>query len=246
MKVYIDLVFLLNIYLDFFILLTTSLILKRNTSIKRIFLGSLVGGLTIILLFLELNNFLLFCIKIIFSILMVLVTFSYKDFKYFINNLCYLYITSIVLGGGIYLLDLELNFNNIFLILLFSVLILFIYVKEINKLKCNYNNYLKVEIEYKKNKFKFIGYIDSGNKLKDQYKNRPISLIRTERIKYDYEDLILVPYETASGVGVLKCIKVDKMVVDDREYFNILIGFMERDIKIDGVDIILNNKYVGI
>lgn len=244
MKIYIDLVFLLNVYLDFFILLTTSLILKRNVSLKRIFLGSIVGGFTIILLFFNISNFLLFIFKFLFSILMILSTFSFKDFKYFINNLFYLYITSIVLGGGLYLLDLELSFNNIVFVLIFSILILVFYIKEVNKLKYNYNNYLKVEIEYKKNKFNFIGYIDSGNKLSDQYKNRPISLINTDEIKYDYEDLILVPYETASGSGVLKCIKVDKMIIDDREYFNNLIGFLDREIKIDGVDIILNNKYI--
>ena len=244
MKVYVDLVFLLNIYLDFFILLTTSLILKRNVSLKKIFLGSIIGGLTTVLLFFKINNTLLFLLKFLFSILMVISTFSFKNFKYFCNNLVYLYVTSIVLGGGLYLLDLELSINNILFILVFSILILFIYIKEINKLKYNYNNYLKVEIEYKNNKYNYIGFIDSGNKLHDQYKNRPISLIHTNDISYDYEDLILVPYETASGGGVLKCLKVDKLIVDHITYENSLIGFMKNDIKIDGVDIILNNKYI--
>ena len=244
MKVYVDLVFLLNIYLDFFILLTTSLILKRNVSLKKIFLGSIIGGLTTILLFFKINNTLLFLLKFLFSILMVISTFSFKNFKYFCNNLVYLYVTSIVLGGGLYLLDLELSINNILFILVFSILILFIYIKEINKLKYNYNNYLKVEIEYKNNKYDYIGFIDSGNKLHDQYKKRPISLIHTNDISYDYEDLILVPYETASGSGVLKCLKVDKLIVDHIIYENSLIGFMKNDIKIDGVDIILNNKYI--
>lgn len=245
MRVYIDLVFVLNVYLDFLILLITSLILKRNVSIKRIFLGSIIGGLTIVLLFFELSNFLLFIFKIFFSVFMVLGTFSYRDFKYFINNLVYLYLTSIVLGGGLYLLELEVNFNNIVLVIIFSVLILYLYFKEINKLKYNYNNYLKVEVEYKKKKFNYVGYIDSGNKLSDQYKKRPISLIYSKDIEYSYEDLILVPYETASGSGVLRCIKVN-MKIDDREYSNSLIGFMDKEIRIDGVDIILNNEFINV
>lgn len=245
MKVYIDLIFLLNVYLDFFILLTTSLILKRNVSIIRIFVGSIVGGFSIVLLFFSINNFLFFLLKFIFSILMVICTFSFRDFKYFINNLFYLYINSFVLGGGLYLLELEFNFYNIFIILIFSLLILILYIHELNKIKYNYNNYLKVEVTYKKEKFNFVGYVDSGNKLTDQYKNRPISLVYSDLFKYDYEDVILVPYETASGSGVLKCIKVDKMIINDKKYLNSLIGFMNKKINIDGVDIILNNVYIG-
>lgn len=245
MKIYIDLVFLLNVYLDFFILLTTSFILKRNISLFRIFIGSIVGGFSIILLFFSINNFFFFLLKFLFSILMVISAFSYKDFKYFINNLFYLYINSLVLGGGLYLLELEVNAYNIFIILIFSIIFLYLYLLEINKIKYNYNNYMKVEILYKKDRFNFIGFIDSGNKLTDQYKNRPISLIYSDLFKYDYEDIILVPYETAAGSGVLKCIKVEELVVGDKKYFNSLIGFMNNKINIDGVDIILNNKYIN-
>ena len=51
MKVYIDLVILLNIMFDYLLLTTTSYILKRNVSFKKILLGSLVGGISILFLF---------------------------------------------------------------------------------------------------------------------------------------------------------------------------------------------------
>ena len=245
MIVYVDLVFLLNIYLDFLILLTTALILKRNTSLKRIFLGSLVGGMTTILLFFKINSYLLFLGKVGFSLLMILVTFSFKNWKYFLNNLVYLYITSIVLGGGLYLLDLEFSLDNIIFVLLGSFFILIAYLKQLDKLRNNYNNYLRVEIEYHNDKYNFIGFIDSGNNLRDQYKNRPISILYSEDFQYEYEDIVLVPYETASGSGVLQCIKVNKMIVDNHTYKNSLIGLKRDKLKIDGVDIILNNQYMG-
>lgn len=243
MKVYIDLVFLINFYFDFIILLTTSLILKRNVSIKRIILGSFIGSCTTVLLFLEIDSFILFIFKFIFGVLMILGTFSYKNFSYFINNLIYLYFTSFILSGTLYLLELEFNIN-IILIIIFSLFILYFYIKEINKFKYNYNNYLKVIIEYKDSVYNLVGYIDSGNKLYDQYKNRPISLIYLKDFIFDYSDIVLVPYETASGCGVLKCIKVDRFILDDK-VVNGLIGFMDKEIKIDGVDIILNSSYIG-
>ena len=92
MKVYLDLVFLLNTAFDFLLLTTTSYLLKRNVKLKRIILGSVIGGLSIFLLFLKLNNFTLFIFKVVISIVMILSTFSFKNFKYFINNLIYLYL----------------------------------------------------------------------------------------------------------------------------------------------------------
>ena len=112
MKVYLDLVFLLNTAFDFLLLTTTSYLLKRNVKLKRIILGSVIGGLSIFLLFLKLNNFTLFIFKVVISIVMILSTFSFKNFKYFINNLIYLYLSSIVLGGGLYLINNEFNYKN--------------------------------------------------------------------------------------------------------------------------------------
>ena len=86
MKVYIDLVILLNIMFDYLLPTTTSYILKRNVSFKKILLGSLVGGISILFLFVRLNNFTLFLFKVIVSVLMILSTFGYKGFKYFLNN----------------------------------------------------------------------------------------------------------------------------------------------------------------
>ena len=243
MSIYIDLLFILNIYLDFMILFITNYILKRYTSLKRIFLGSLVGSLSIFILFIDLNSLFFFILYLIFVIFIFICIFSYRNFKYFINNLIYLYLTSIVLGGGLYLFDLEIGLNIILLIIL-SIIILFIYKMSFFKVRYNYNNYSKVEIIYKDNKFNYIGFIDTGNKLVDQYKNRPVNLIYSDSFKYDYKDLILVPYETASGSGVLKCLKIDKLIIDNKEYDNSLIGFMDKKINIDGVDIILNNKYI--
>ena len=52
MTIYLDIVFILNFSFDAFLLFTVAIILKRKTSFKRILLGSLVGSLTIIFLFL--------------------------------------------------------------------------------------------------------------------------------------------------------------------------------------------------
>ena len=88
MKVYLDLVFLLNFFFDFLLLYGTSKVLKERFSIKRLILGSIVASLSIFLLFIKLNSVELFCIKVLISIFIILVTFGKNNFIKKRNNKC--------------------------------------------------------------------------------------------------------------------------------------------------------------
>lgn len=259
MRVYVDLVLFLNIAMDFLLLLSVSMILKRNVKFYRIILGSLVGGASILLLFVSLNNFTLFLFKMMISILMVLVTFSYKNIKYFWNNLLYLYLSSIILGGGIYLLDIQLNYENqglmfinsgfglnLVVLVILSPFILYSYMKSMKKMKNNYNNFYKVDIYYKDNIYKFNAFLDTGNQLYDPYRKRPISIIHTDKITLGYEESIAVPYHTASGNSILKCFVAEKIIIDKRsEVTDVLIGLSNEKFHIEGVDMLLHNDLIG-
>lgn len=258
MKVYIDLVIFINIMFDYLLLTTTSYILKRNVSFKKILIGSLVGGLSILFLFIKLNSFTLFIFKIVVSVLMILSTFGYKDFKSFINNIIYLYLSSIVLGGALYLINNEFNYKNygllfstnkfslnIIILILISPIILFIYYKETKKLKLEFQNKYKVDMYYKNRKYRFNAFLDTGNKLKDPYKKRPIILIYSDKIKSSYEDSILVPYKTVSGNGILKCIVADKIVIGGNYVLmNPLIGLSKEKFNMESVNMILNSETI--
>ena len=88
-------------------------------------------------------------------------------------------------------------------------------------------------------KISLIGFVDTGNNLYDPYKKRPIILVSN---KYKREDnIIIVPYFTAGGEGLLKCIKPDKIFIEGVGYqSNLLIGFSDSPKLIDGVDVILH------
>lgn len=259
LRVYVDLVLFLNIAMDFLLLLSVSITLKRNVKLYRIIFGSLVGGLSIVFLFINLNNITLFLFKMIISILMVLITFSYKNIKYFFNNLLYLYLSSIILGGGIYLLDVQINYRNqglmfinngfglnLIVLVIISPIIIYSYIKSMKKMKNNYNNFYKVDLYYKNKIYKFDAFLDTGNRLYDPYKRRPIIIINTNKIKVDYDKAILVPYNTASGNSILKCIIADKIIIDNcYSVKNVLVGLSSETFKIDGVDMLLHNDIIG-
>lgn len=240
MTIYIDLFFLFNVIMDAIIITSTSILLKRKTNIVRIITSSLVGGLSSLLMFTSINKIL---IEVTSVIIIVLMAFKYKDIRYTLKNIFYMYILSVLLGGLIYLFNIKVT-TNVFatylIIIIISVEVMILYVKEIKKIKNNYNNYYKVDITFKdEKKLSLIGFVDTGNNLYDPYKKRPIILVSN---KYKREDnFILVPYYTAGGEGLLKCIKPDIVFVEGIGYKkNILIGFSDSPKLIDGVDVILH------
>lgn len=244
MIIYIDLVCLLNVFLDFILLMSVSITLTRNTKLKRIILGSLIGGASTLLLFININNVILFLFKIILGIIMTLVTFGYKDIRYTFNNLFYLLTISFSVGGVMYLFLDKKIYNYLFLIIGFLI-VCFIYVKQSKKLKNNYNNYYHIDLYLKNKKISLTGYLDTGNKLYDNYKHRPI-ILTDKKIEYDLEDIIYVPYVSLNSESILKCIKIDKIVINNHIFKNYLLGLSNRKFRIDGVNCLLHSKMKGV
>ena len=254
MKIYLDLIMILNFAIDFIILLSVSLILKRNAKITRISLGAFTGGISILFLFFNINNIMLFSFKVFISILMVIISFGFKNIKYTLINLLYLYMSSIILGGFLYFLNLEfsyehigiifinngLSINFIFLII-FSPIILYIYIKQTKNLRYNYSNYYNIEIYIKNKKYKYTAYMDSGNVLVDSLTKKPVILIDKRKILFNIKEFRLIPYIGVNGNNLIKVIKIDKLLFNNKKYNNILIGIID-NISLDGVDVILNRK----
>ena len=193
MKIYIDMVFLLNIILDFLLLMSVSVILTRNAKLKRIILGSMIGGVSTTLLFIEINTIILFFLKIILGIFMVIATFSYKNIRYTLNNLFYLLTISFILSGILYLF-IDKEYYNYLIIISCFIIIPIIYIKQLKKYNDNYTNYYRVLIYYNQKKYNLTGFLDTGNKLYDFYKNRPV-ILTDIKIKVNDNNIIYVQYK---------------------------------------------------
>lgn len=192
------------------------------------------------MLFTSINRLLL---ELITIILMITIAFKYKNIRYFLTNMLYTYILSILLGGLIYLFNSKVTLNiylNYLVIIILSIEVMTLYIKESKKIKNTYNNYYKVDIYFKdKEKISLIGFLDTGNNLYDPYKKRPIILVDK---KYQKEDkFILVPYHTINGEGLLKCIKPEKVYIEKIGYkTNLLVAFSSSPSTINGVEVLLH------
>lgn len=256
MTIYIDVVFLINFILDFLLLLTVNIALKRYSKIYKIILGALFGSISLISLFISLNSILISILKILMGLGMVLIAFGYKNLKYTIYNALYLYMTSIILGGFLYYLKLEFSYSNkglvfyyhgltinyIFLIII-APIILYVFIKSLKVLKEVKNYYYKVEIVLS-DTFKVLltGFLDTGNKLRDPITHKPIILINKKIIKgkYNIRSPMYVPYNSLNNHGLLECVRPLGIYINGEEIKNYLVGFSDNSFKLNGIDCLLN------
>lgn len=257
MKIYLDLIALLNFSMDFLLLLTVNLTLKRNVSLKRIALGAIIGSLTLLFLFIPCSKLILILFKIITSFFICIATYHFKNWKYTFQNMSYFYMTGTILGGFLYYLNVEfsykqqgiiffhdgLSINFIFLIII-SPIILYIYVRSNKKIKTHYNHYYQLLISFKDGKqMQLTAFLDTGNKLKDPITNKGIILVEKACLKnVNIRSPIYVPYHSLNHHGLLKCISPKYVEISGKKSQKYLIGISEQKFAIDGINCILNSK----
>lgn len=252
MKIYLDLVFMINFFFDFIILLGTTFILKRKVKWIRLFLGTVFASSSIFLLFIPLTSFTLFLLKGAISIFIILITFGRRNF---FKNLTYFYLVSIVLGGILYLFDISytyenkglLFFNNglylnfIFMIII-SPFIVYLYVKEMRNYNNKYSNIYRMKLYINKKCIDLKAMLDTGNQLVDPYSGKSVILLN-KNIKINKRKFIYVPYKALNTNGVIKCFNVDKVIINDKSFKNCLVGVSSELFSLGDVDAILPNSF---
>ena len=259
MTIYLDLIILLNFFLDFLLLVTVSLILRRNVKLIRLIMGAFIGGISVISLFINMSSLSLFILKFITSIFMCLISFSYKSLKYTLNNVLYLYLVSIILGGFLYFINDSVSYKNIgliffnngfsinlLIIIVASPIILFLYYKQTIKQKEELNKKYIVDITFfNDKKLKLTGFLDTGNNLYDPYKKRPIIVINKSVLGNYKPNIILVPCITVNKESMLSCFKIKDISINGKKIEEeVLVGISDNNFNIEGVDLLLHKKII--
>ena len=255
MKVYLDLVFFINFMFDLLLLMTVSIECKVFSKKRRLLISSFLGSLSTFLLFLPLNNFSLFLFKVVISIIMIFLGFKITSKELFFSLLKSLYGNSIILGGLIYFLNNQFSYKqkgfiyihdgtslNLIIILISSPVIFYLYHKMVVNEKKKRELLHSVSIKCKKGSINTLGFLDTGNNIKDPYKKRGVILVNSSEINLNIEESILVPFKTVDSNNLLKCIEIEELRIDDnlitKKY---LLGVSPKKIEIKGASCILPN-----
>jgi len=199
MTLYIDLILLENIIMNYIIILATGMICRVNIKQIRLLISSLLGAIYAIFIYvinLELNTNQI--TKILVSVCMIYIAFNPANIKTMLKQSVIFYLTSFCFGGAAYYLLHNVNpnmiksMNGIFvgtypikitilggILGFFIINISFKIIK--NKLSKKDMLY-DVEIFYKEKKSSIKVILDTGNLLTDPITNTPVLIVEAEKL----------------------------------------------------------------
>lgn len=256
MTIYIDLLFILNFLFDYVIISSVNYILRRNIKYYRIIIASLFGNISLLLFEIMEYRLIFILLKLIICMVINLIAFGFRDIKYFIKNIVYFYLVSMLIGGVVYFFDMQflvgdsgliLKDNNLFkylIVIILSLLFYYRYLSNMVLLRNNYSYYYNCYIYLDdKRMLELNAFLDTGNKLKDPYNNRDIVLINDDMlVNYSIKKPIYVPYNSLNNHGLLTCFRAEKIMIDGKEGRNFLVGISKEKMFIDGIDCIISTS----
>lgn len=200
MTIYLDVIFLENLCMNYIILFATAIILKNKPKHVRIIISSILGGIyAIISLFEIFEMYKGITFKIIISILMVYIAYNPTNFIELLKRLMLFYLTSFAFGGCAFALLYFVKPEDIFMrngvyigtypikIALLGGLIGFCLIVNTFKIIRNKINkkdlYCHAEIELDGKKVELKSLIDTGNMLKDPISGRPVIVVQKDLLK---------------------------------------------------------------
>ena len=194
MTIYVDVVLMENLIMNYIILLATGLVLKLKIKHIRLLFGSLLGAIYSIVTYTGIlkiySNFIL---KIILSIIIVYIAYNPQTVKKLSKELLFFYLISFVFGGAAFALiyivkpqDILMK-NGLFLgtyplktIILATIIAFFIIVTAftiIRKKLTKKDIIYKIEVKINNKLIQAEALIDTGNMLKEPITNLPVVVI---------------------------------------------------------------------
>lgn len=194
MTIYIDIVLLENLIMNFIILLATGLILKEKIKSIRLLLASLVGAIYSVVSYLSiLEIYQSMILKIILSIVIIYIAFNPQTMKKMWKDLIIFYLTSFAFGGAAFALiyivkpqDILMK-NGLFLgtyplktaflgaiVAFVIIMVAFTVVKSKISKK---DMFCEIEIGLNETTIKATAMLDTGNMLKEPITNTPVIVV---------------------------------------------------------------------
>lgn len=194
MTIYIDLIFLENIFMNFIIIYATSIILKKDLKILRISIGSVIGAAYACIYYLSnLEIYSNIILKIILSLVIVYISFNSKTVKSFLKELLIFYLTSFTFGGVTFALLYfispgDILFQNGVLVGIYPLKMILIggligFIIIISSFKSIKNKIAKKDmaciliVKFGDKKIKVKAIIDTGNFLKEPLTGKPVVIV---------------------------------------------------------------------
>jgi len=263
--VYIDTLFIINLYVNFFLIKACGALLHRKVSTLRCVLGAAAGGISsLVILLPSLPMLVNMPIKLGIGAVLVLIVFGRERF---IKNAVVFLVINVVFAGVMLILSFFLSpfnmiynngtvyFNISFLALLFFTAAAYYLIRVLRYLldvKFNADKVYSVVFEYGGERRELSAFADSGNTLTDFFTGKPVIICDKSTCKNLFPDfdlsqyehvksLRILPFSTISGSGLIPIFKPDSVKIEGKSV-DVMLGISKEDINKNGVNAIFNPK----
>lgn len=194
MTIYIDVVLIENLIMNYIILFTTGLILKLKIQSIRILIASLLGAIYSIIAYTGvLKIYSSFLLKIVLSVLIVYIAFNPQNVRKMWKDLLIFYLTSFAFGGAAFALiyivkpqDIIMK-NGLFLgtyplktVILGAVIAFAVIIAAFSIVKSRISKkdmFCEIETKINNKIVRTRAIIDTGNMLKEPITNTPVVVV---------------------------------------------------------------------
>lgn len=194
MTIYIDIVLIENLIMNFIILLATGIVLREKIKTVRLLLASLLGAIYSVVSYMSiLEIYSNMVLKIILSVVIIYIAFNPQNMKKMWKDILIFYLTSFVFGGAAFALiyivkpqDILMK-NGLFLgtyplktIVLGAIIAFIIIITAFTIVRTKITKkdmFCKVEIQINGKKIETTAMLDTGNLLKEPITNTPVIVV---------------------------------------------------------------------
>lgn len=221
MTIYIDLIILENICMNYIILFGTAYIMKIKIKYFKILISSIIGAIYSVLLYMQIipiySNVIM---KFFLSIVMTYIAYNPKNIKLALKELILFYLISFVFGGCAFALLYFVKPENIFmrngvyigtypLKIAFlggivGFIITYIAFRMIKNRTSKNNIIYKLKIINNGKSIEINALLDTGNMLKDPITKTPVIVVEKEQLKELLPEIVLNNIEKILGGDLTK------------------------------------------
>lgn len=206
MVVYADVLLIVNLFVNYALLLCSSMIMKKHTQRLRILLGAAIGAFYGFVVFLpELPSLAEFALRFAATVLIVLGAFGYKNFPSFLRSFFTFFAVSFAFGGimlvlwltvapigmiynnGAVYFDIDLAVLAISTVVSFAVVSL---IAHFTARRAPKDSIALVKISYKGKEVKLTALVDTGNSLCETFSGYPVVLGEAESLEKILPDAV--------------------------------------------------------
>lgn len=205
MEIYLDIVILENIVINYLILLVTAKFSKNRASNLRLLLGAMIGAayLAAMLLLPEMKIYTTLLSKCLLSIAMIAVTFHLKKFSEFLRTLIIFYAATFIFAGAGFALMffnrdwgilrngvmvtpfsfLDTSWAELLLTFAVTLIILRVVWDMIQNRFLREKLLVRLRITFDKKAIEIFALVDTGNSLHDPLTNMPVVVVEFSAIR---------------------------------------------------------------